>query len=315
MRRPALRSALAAALVVPAALGLTGAEAAPSDPAGQDSTTPNVAAQVYYGHEIVQPGGTDTMSIDLVNNGPSNLDDSTRLALDVSLPHDTTTDGTVVEYIPGNAPSGRNAVPSEHFRPASSVFAAGPNGSLEATFAAGSYGNGKTFRSYTLTVHIDKDVTSGSQLDGGGVTVTMQNYVHLTLAENPPTVASPPTGSSTPKPLPKPKPKPRSGWHASPNCPAGGGSGSGNGGSGGSGGSSTCCSGGNGGSGNGSSNGGGWGKSMKHSCNGPRLADTGSTAGPTAAAGLAVLALGGVVLGAAGFARRRRSSAGRDRSA
>lgn len=297
MRRSALHSALAAALVVPAALGLTGAETAAADSPGQDDSTPNVSARVFYGHELVQAGGTDTMTIDLVNNGPRDLDDTTRLGLEVSLPDDTTTDGTVVEDITGNAPSGRNAVPAQRTRSAASVFTVASNGSLYSSFEAGSYGNGKTFRSYTLTVHIDPNVTSGSQLDGGGVTVTVQNYVDLTVAPKPPTVVSGKPPTSSPKPTPKPTKPHASSW---PSCPTGSGSGSGNGGGGN----------GGGGGGNHGNGGGGGGGSMEHGCRPHGLANTGSAAGPATTAGLAVLLLGGGLIGLAAIAGRRRTSGG-----
>jgi hypothetical protein len=144
-----------------------------------------VVAEVSYGHELVQAGGTDTFTIDLINNGPGNLDDSTKLGLEISLPQHTTNDGTVVEDVTGNAPSGRNSVASTQTRETSSVFLAAPNGGLYGIFAAGSYGNGKTFRSYTLTLHIDPNVTASSQLNGGGVTVTTPTTVSLLVAPPP----------------------------------------------------------------------------------------------------------------------------------
>ena len=259
MRAP-LRSVLVGTCVLPATL-LAAAPALAEGP--QRSATPSVTAEIGYAREQVQAGGQDTMTVSLVNHGPQDLDDQTSVHVTVTMPQNTEVDPNVLETIPGNAPSGSNAVVSTRTVPLGQVFTRSAPGFFDVVVPAGSFGNSGSFRTYAFTLHVAPNVAAGSQLTGGGVAVALENYVGLTVAKAaapPPPVVVPPS-KNQPAPPKGAKPvtpnasgsggKSSSEWtkgvHPSPTprCALGGGSGAmggsgGTGGSGGSGGPTRC---------------------------------------------------------------------------
>lgn len=256
MRAP-LRSVLVGICILPAPL----LAAVPALAAGpQHSATPSVTAEIGYAHEQVQAGGRDTMTVSLVNHGPQDLDDQTSVHVTVTMPQNTEVDPVVFESIPGNAPSGSNAVVSTRTVPLGQVFTRSAPGFFDVVVPAGSFGNSTSFRTYAFGLRVAPDVAAGSQLTGGGVAVALENYVGLTVAKAaappPPVVVAPPKAPPAPRKPSKPVNPGDSGSGGSsstvttrpvsptPSCPAGSGSGampgSGSGGSTGSGGSGHC---------------------------------------------------------------------------
>ena len=203
MRAP-LRSVLVGICVPPVAF-LAAAPALAEGP--QRSATPSVTAEIGYAHEQVRAGGQDTMTVSLVNHGPQDLDDQTSVHVTVTMPQNTSVDPQVVETIPGNAPSGSNAVVSTRTVPLGQVFTRSAPGFFDVVAPAGSFGNAQSFRTYSFTLHIAPDVAAGSQLTGGGVAVALENYVGLTVAKAvapPPVVVPPSKGAPTPPKSPRP---------------------------------------------------------------------------------------------------------------
>jgi hypothetical protein len=191
--RAPLRSVLVGICVLPATL-LAAAPALAEGP--QRSATPSVTAEIGYAHEQVQAGGQDTMTVNLVNHGPQDLDDQTSVHVTVTMPQNTEVDPNVLETIPGNAPSGSNAVASTRTVPLGQVFTRSAPGFFDVVVPAGSFGNSASFRTYAFTLHVAPNVTAGAQLTGGGVAVALENYVGLTVSRAdtpPPPVVVPPS--------------------------------------------------------------------------------------------------------------------------